>query len=50
MGGPYFWGRALGLEVPRRVVIWDETLVRGALAPLLAGRSEWPAQWKPPPP
>ncbi len=41
-GGPYYWGHKLGLPVPYRMVYWDETLIRNALAPLVEGASEWP--------
>jgi len=41
-GGPYYWGHELGLEVPLRMVYWNETLIRNALAPLVEGASEWP--------
>jgi hypothetical protein len=43
LGGPYYWGAKLGVEVGAREVKWTETRLRDALAPLLADREEWPA-------
>ena len=41
-GGPYYWGNRLGIEVPRCAVRWTPQRLRGALAPLLDGRTVWP--------
>ncbi len=41
-GGPYYWGNELGVQVPIGMVYWNETVVRDAVAPLLAGRGKWP--------
>ncbi len=41
-GGPHYWGAKLGVAVGSREVSWNETRLRDALAPLLAGREDWP--------
>jgi DNA invertase Pin-like site-specific DNA recombinase len=41
-GGPYRWAGRVSFEVPQSSVRWDQRAVQWALAPFLAGKTEWP--------
>ncbi len=41
-GGPYYWAKKLGIDIPGRAVVWNELRVEGALRPLVRGRTRYP--------
>lgn len=41
-GGPYYWAAKAGVEVPSRMVRWNEARIRGALKPFIGKRTDWP--------